>query len=207
MSQPDGHIPIVVGVTGASGAAYARRLLVCICRAGVPVHLVVSPHGARLLHDELEVDTLSTARLLGREAAELTWLPYADIGASIASGSYPTRGMIVCPCSSNSLAAIAAGLADNLITRAAAVTLKETRRLVVVPREMPTSRIDLLNALRIVECGGTVCPASPAFYMKPASIDDLIDSVVGKLLDLFDIPHSLRTRWTPSAKPGDLPPT
>jgi 4-hydroxy-3-polyprenylbenzoate decarboxylase len=104
--------------------------------------------------------------------------------------------MIVCPCSSNTLAAIAAGLANNLLDRAAAVTLKEGRRLIVVPREMPMSRIDLQNALRLSEAGAIVCPASPGFYMLPETVNDLVDFVVGKLLDLMDLPHDLNTRWS-----------
>ncbi len=103
--------------------------------------------------------------------------------------------MIICPCSSNSLASIAAGLADNLLDRAAAVTLKEARRLIVVPREMPMSRIDILNALRLSEAGAIICPASPGFYMQPTTIADLVDFLVGKLLDLMAVPHQLQTRW------------
>jgi 4-hydroxy-3-polyprenylbenzoate decarboxylase len=104
--------------------------------------------------------------------------------------------MIVCPCSSNRLGSMAAGLGDNLLDRAAAVTLKERRRLVLVAREMPMGRIDLLNALRLTEAGVIFCPASPGFYMRPKTIDDLVDFVVGKLLDLFSIEHELNTRWS-----------
>jgi 4-hydroxy-3-polyprenylbenzoate decarboxylase len=103
--------------------------------------------------------------------------------------------MVICPCSSNTLAAIAAGLGENLLNRAAAVTLKEGRRLIVVPREMPMSRIDLLNALRLSEAGAVICPASPGFYMLPQTLSDLVDFVVGKLLDLLHVAHELGTRW------------
>ena len=133
--------------------------------------------------------------LIGAESSRLTIYNYKDVGAKIGSGSFLTDRMIVCPCSSNTLGAIAAGLADNVLNRAAAVTLKESRRLILVPREMPMSRIDLLNALRLNEAGAVICPASPGFYMLPKSIDDLVDFVVGKLLDLLELPHQLNTRW------------
>ena len=114
--------------------------------------------------------------------------------------------MVICPCSSNTLAAIAAGTADNLITRAALVTLKEARRLVLVPRETPLSQIELTNMLRISQAGGIICPAAPGFYLNPRSIDDLVDFVVGRVLDLLGLPHDLRTRWSPEP-PGPIPPT
>jgi 4-hydroxy-3-polyprenylbenzoate decarboxylase len=120
---------------------------------------------------------------------------YRDVGAVLASGSFLTDGMIICPCSSNTLGAVAAGLGDNLITRAAHVTLKEGRRLVLVPREMPVSAIDLRNMLRLSRAGAIICPASPGFYMNPQSIDDLVDFVAGRVLDLVNIPHNLQTRW------------
>lgn len=186
---------IVVGVTGASGAAYARRLIECLCEADVDTHLIVSPYGRRLLRDELGVPHISAPSLLGRETERLTVHPHGDVGSKLASGSYRTDGMIICPCSGNTLGSIAAGLADNLLDRAAAVTLKEARRLVIVPREMPMSRIDLLNALRLAEAGAIICPASPGFYMKPETVSDLVDFVVGKLLDLIGVPHQLDTRW------------
>jgi len=186
---------IVMGITGASGAPYAVRLTQCLCEAEVDVHLIVTPHGRQLLHDELGITEVSKRTLVGREDVCLTIHGYRDVGATLGSGSFPTDGMIVCPCSGNTLAAIAAGLADNLLHRAAAVTLKEGRRLVVVPREMPMSRIELLNALRLSEAGAIICPASPGFYMSPHTVADLVDFVVGKLLDLVDVPHQLNTRW------------
>ncbi|MEK6674634.1 MAG: UbiX family flavin prenyltransferase [Planctomycetota bacterium] len=186
---------IVVGITGASGAAYSRRLIECLCDAGVDVHLVVSPNGRRLLAEELNIAELSVESLSGREDAPLTIHPYKDVGSPLGSGSFPTDGMIVCPCSSHSLAAIATGLGENLLHRAAAVTLKEMRRLIVVPREMPMGRMDLMNALRLSEAGGVICPPSPGFYMLPQTIGDLLDFVVGKLLDLVNVSHQLNTRW------------
>lgn len=186
---------IVMGVTGASGAAYARRLLDCLDAAGVNVHLVVSPEGRRLFADELGVKRFSVEGVLGRLSERITLYPYRDIGARIASGSFATDGMVVCPCSTHTLAALAAALGNNLIFRAAAVTLKEARRLIVVPREMPLTQLDLRNALRLSRAGAIICPASPGFYMLPRTVDDLVDFVVGKLLDLLDVPHALNTRW------------
>ena len=186
---------IVVGITGASGARYAQRLVECLCGSGATVHLVVSPLGRRLLLDELNVAEVTSEALLGRPSEKVVVYGYKDVGSVLASGSFRTDGMIICPCSSHTLGAIASGLGDNLLHRAAAVTLKEARRLIVVPREMPMSRIDLQNALRLSEAGAVICPASPGFYMLPDSIADLVDFVVGKLLDLMDLPHHLNTRW------------
>lgn len=193
---------IVMAVTGASGAAYARRLAQLIVDGGAHLHLVVSPMGSRLLADELGVKKVSLETLLGRPVTHATLYSYRDVGAKIASGSFLTDGMVVCPCSSNSLGAIASGIGDNLISRAASVTLKEARRLILVPREMPVSQIEIANMLRLSQAGAIICPASPGFYLLPKTVDDLIDFVAGKLLDLLDIPHPLSTRWegaSPSA--------
>lgn len=192
--------PIVMAITGASGAVYARRLAQALVAADAHVHLVVSPHGQRVLADELDLRTPDPAALLGAPTPAVTLHPYRDIGAVIASGSFPTAGMVICPCSSNTLGAVAAGLGDNLITRAAHVTLKEGRRLVLVPREMPVSPIDLRNMLRLSRAGAIICPASPGFYMNPQSIDDLLDFVAGRVLDLINIPHNLKTRWAAASE-------
>lgn len=186
---------IIVGITGASGATYARRLIQCLCDAGATVHLIVTPNGRRLLHDELDLDDVTDEALLGHACDRLILHAYRDVGSVLGSGSFHTDGMIICPCSGNTLAAVAGGLAANLLDRAAAVTLKERRRLILVPREMPLSRIELQNMARLDEAGAVVCPASPGFYMRPASVDDLVDFVVGKLLDLVGVPHALATRW------------
>ncbi len=195
MNRPLADRRLVVGISGASGAAYARRLIECLARAGVEVHVIVSPPGQRLLADELDIHELTTQALAGDATPAPVIHPYRDIGDVLASGSFRTSGMIVCPCSSHRLASMAAGLAGNLLDRAAAVTLKERRRLVLVPREMPMSTIDLQNALRLSEAGAVICPASPGFYMRPQTVGDLVDFVVGKVLDLVDVPHSLDTRW------------
>lgn len=187
---------IVLAVTGASGAGYARRLLGQLESAQCDVHLVVSPYGRRLFADELDIRNVTVESLLGRPSDRVTMHAYQSLDSSLASGSFLTDGMVICPCTSNTLGAIAAGLGDNLITRAAHVHLKEARRLVIVHREMPLPRIDLLNMLRLQEAGAIICPAAPGFYLRPACIDELVDFVVGKVLDLLSVPHSLRTRWT-----------
>ena len=134
--------------------------------------------------------------LVGEQAAaSLTIHSHQDVGALPASGSFLTDGMIICPCSSNTLGQIAAGTGSNLITRAAAVHLKEGRRLVLVTREMPISQIEIHNMLRVSQAGATICPASPGFYMRPRTIDDLTDFVAGKLCDLLRVEHTLKTRW------------
>lgn len=186
---------IVLGISGASGAIYAIRLLEQLVAAEKQVHLVVSPPGRRLLAEEVGIRTLTDQALLGKSTNLLKIYPFDDIGASIASGSFLTDGMVVAPCSSNTLAAVAAGLGDNLLARAAAVTLKERRQLLLLTREMPHSALELENALRLTHAGATICPASPGFYLHPKSIDELVDFVVGKLLDLLKIEHALNTRW------------
>ncbi len=189
---------IVVGISGASGAAYARRLVQQLIEAGVQVHLVVSPLGQRLLHDELGMEGLDLAALAGRADHGITLHHYRDVGAPIASGSFAHDGMIVCPCSNNTLAAVAHGLSENLLHRAANVTLKERRPLVLVHREMPLSLIEIRNMEQVTLAGGIIAPANPGFYMLPQKLDDVVDFVVGKLLDLVKVPHDLQTRWTQS---------
>ena len=195
---------IVVAVTGASGAPYAQRLLECLAEAGVHVDLVISPYGRRLMLDELGIEDPTPQRLIGAAlAGRVEVHSYRDVGARLASGSYLTDAMIICPCSSNTLGEVASGLGSNLISRAAAVHLKESRRLIVVPREMPLSQIEIENMLRLARAGVIVCPAAPGFYMQPASIGELVDFVVGKICDLVGVRHSLNTRWQPAApEPG-----
>jgi 4-hydroxy-3-polyprenylbenzoate decarboxylase len=189
---------IVLAVTGASGAVYARRLLEVLSAGGADLHLVISPHGRRLFADELGIENPSPENLVGAGASRcITVHNYRDVGAPLASGSFLTDGMIICPCSSNTLGDVAAGTGANLISRAAAVHLKEARRLILVPREMPVSQIEIGNMLRISQAGGIICPASPGFYMLPKTVDDLVDFVVGKLCDLVGVSHALNTRWDP----------
>ena len=189
---------IVVAITGASGAPYGRRLVQVLADRDVHVHLVMSPTGRQILVDELGLPDATVNSLLGRDADNVTQYEHHELNARIASGSFLTDGMVVCPCSSRTLAAIAGGLADNLITRAAMVTLKEARRLILVPRETPLGQIEIANMLRVSQAGGIICPASPGFYMSPRSVDDLVDFIVGRVLDLLCEPHALNTRWNPT---------
>ncbi len=190
---------IVVGITGASGAAYARRLVQLLVAAGVETHLVVSPLGQRLLHDELGIETVDRAAFTGDAAPArpdlLTLHNYRDVGASIASGSFRHDGMVVIPCSSNTLSCVATGSAQNLVHRAAHVTLKERRRLILVHRETPLSLIDIRNMQTVTEAGAIVLPASPGFYLLPQTVQDLVDFVVARVLDLLAVPHKLDVRW------------
>jgi 4-hydroxy-3-polyprenylbenzoate decarboxylase len=191
-----GSKQIVVAVTGASGAIYARRLLECLAAGGTSLHLVISPHGRQLLSDELDLSDPTPTALVGPRCAErVTIHAYKDLASPLASGSFLTDAMIVCPCSSNTLADVAAGSGANLISRAAAVHLKESRRLIVVPRESPASPIEIENMLRLSRAGAIICPASPGFYMRPRTIEDLVDFLVGKLCDLVGVSHGLNTRW------------
>jgi len=193
---------LVLGISGASGAPYARRLPQLLVGYELHLHLVVSPAARQVMAAELDLPEFSVAGLLGRPADNVTLHSYRDLLAPLTSGSFPTAGMVVCPCSAHTLAAIAGGLADNLLTRAALVTLKEARRLVLVPREMPLSAVTLERMLQLSRAGAIICPACPGFYHKPAAIDDLVDFVVARVLDLFGLPHHLATRWQPPA-PSD----
>lgn len=186
---------IITAITGASGAIYARAFVRQLVATGASVHLVVSPNGRRLLHDELGMETVDVAALAGVADPPITVHNYNDIGAAIASGSFQHDGMVIVPCSSNTLAHVAHGLAGNLIARAAAVTLKERRRLVLCHREMPLSPLDVANYKVLTDAGAIIAPASPGFYMNPTGIEDLADFVAGRLLDLLGVAHSLRTRW------------
>lgn len=190
---------IIVGITGASGALYARRLIHLLIAAGIETHLVVSPLGQRLLHEELGMEGIDLTGLAGGKAGGKAGLlvhhPYRDVGAPIASGSFRHDGMIVIPCSSNTLSAVAHGSAANLLHRAAHVTLKERRRLVLVHREMPLSLVDLRNQTAAAEAGAIIAPANPGFYMGPQTIGDLVDFVVGRCLDLLGVAHGLDVRW------------
>jgi 4-hydroxy-3-polyprenylbenzoate decarboxylase len=193
---------IVVGVTGASGAIYAARMVQLLVQSGVQTHLVVSPLGQRLLRDELGMEGVDLRALSGVGPEDdvpdnLTYHSHKDVGATIASGSFRHDGMIVVPCSSNTLGGIATGSAGNLITRAAHVTLKERRKLVLVHRESPLSLVDIRNMAAVTEAGAIVAPANPGFYMLPETIEDLADFVVGRCLDLVGVEHDLDIRWSP----------
>jgi 4-hydroxy-3-polyprenylbenzoate decarboxylase len=196
---------IVVGVTGASGAAYARKLLELLEadeRVG-RVHLVISEAGQRLVAMELGIVAPELKRLpelLVPGAKKIDLLPNKDIGAAIASGSYPVDGMVVAPCTTGALASIASGMSDDLIARAADVCLKERRRLVLCVRETPLSRVHLENMLRAEAAGAVIMPAVPAFYFAPKSIDDLVTQYVCRVLDHLDLPQPQEYRWMGAAK-------
>src|SRR5947209_1549046 len=188
---------IVTAITGASGAAYAQRFIQGLVVAGVQTHLVISPLGRRLLYDELGMETPDLETLAGTKNHTITLYNYNDVGAKIASGSFLHDGMVIVPCSSNTLAAVAHGLGENLIARAAAVTLKERRRLILVHREMPLSPIDVNNYKILNDAGVILCPANPGFYLNPTTVGEVVDFVAGKLLDLLSVKHSFDTRWDP----------
>ncbi|MDF1809312.1 MAG: UbiX family flavin prenyltransferase [Phycisphaerales bacterium] len=204
-ATPFSNRRFVVGISGASGAPYATRLLDQLLSHGHEVHLVVSEYGKRLLLDEMGISKLNLESLAPQLAQSsdaeiyqnrLIIHPNKDVGAVIASGSFLCDGMIIIPCSSTSLGAIATGAGSNLLTRAAAVTLKERRPLILVHRESPLSLIDIENMRTITLAGGIIAPANPGLYLQPQSVDDLVDFVVGKALDLVKVDHELDTRWT-----------
>jgi 4-hydroxy-3-polyprenylbenzoate decarboxylase len=198
----------VLGVSGASGAAYALRVLEQLLLGGHEVHLVVSDYGKRLLFEESGVRRLaleelapglasSAPDLVARAALERQLIihPHQDVGAVIASGSFLHDGMAIVPCSSTTLGAVASGSGSNLLSRAAMVTLKERRPLIVCHRETPLSLIDIENYRTLTLAGAIVCPANPGFYLNPRRVEDLVDFVAGKVLDLLRVEHDLATRW------------
>lgn len=188
-----------VAVTGASGAPYGVGLIRALAAAGARVHVVVSEGGARVLRHECGLSVTAKAPdpavLAPEHADRLVPHAFGNYGASIASGSYPTAGMAVCPASMGTLARIAAGTAENLVTRAADVCLKERRPLVIVPREMPLSAIHLENMLRLVRAGAVVAPAQPGFYHMPESVDDLVSFVVARVMEQFGVAQDLVEPW------------
>lgn len=198
MTSGAGHPPIVAALTGASGAPYGIRLVQQLVALGRDVSLIVSSHGLRLLRTETDIGDLDGFRAeVGVKAwdARVTVYDDADRGAGPASGSAKTAGMVICPCSMGTLASIAAGTSRSLVERAADVTLKERRPLVLVPRETPLSAIHLENMLRVTRAGAVVLPASPGFYHRPASIAELVDFVVARVLDHLGVENTLTPRW------------
>jgi len=190
----------VLGISGASGAAYALRFTHLVLERGHELHVVVSDYGRRLLFDEagireLSYESLAPGLLNHEHRGKLFLHPNKDVGAVIASGSFLHSGMVVLPCSSASLGAMATGSGSNLLTRAAMVTLKERRPLIVCHREMPLSLIDIRNMETLALAGATICSPNPGFYLLPKTIDEIVDFTVGKVLDLLQIEHDLRTRW------------
>ena len=188
--------PIVLGITGASGAPYAVRLLEVLARAQVPVWLTVTSHGWRLLREECDLADLESLRAAtGGDWSTVTPFADGDRGATPASGSQRTGGMVICPCSMGTVSAIAQGSSRSLVERAADVTLKEGRRLIVVPRETPLSAVHLRNLATLAELGVTVLPAAPGFYHRPRSVSDLVDFIVQRILDQLGLDIDIAPRW------------
>jgi flavin prenyltransferase len=194
--------PWLVGVSGASGTPYARAVLNALLDAGLPVDVIVSRAARLTLLDETGITfrdnhwQADLAGWLGREPTDVRYWTATDLAAGPASGSYPSAGMVVVPASTAAVAGIAHGLSKDLLQRAADVTLKERRALVVVPRETPYARSTLVNLVALYDAGAVVLPASPAFYAGAGSVQQLVDFVAAKVLDAIGVPHSLITRWT-----------
>ena len=190
MAEPVRTRRIIVAISGASGAVYGARLLqVLRGLPGIETHLVVSDAGWRNLQHELGMDR-PAAQALAHQVHDVH-----NVGAAIASGSFQCHAMVVAPCSMRTLAAIAHGLADNLLTRAADVMLKERRRLVLMVRETPLHLAHLRNMVAVTEMGGIVCPPLPAFYLRPQTVEDVVNHSVARVLDLIDVEHQLAPRW------------
>ena len=190
MAEPVRTRRIIVAISGASGAVYGARLLqVLRGLPGIETHLVVSDAGWRNLQHELGMDR-PAAQALAHQVHDVH-----NVGAAIASGSFQCHAMVVAPCSMRTLAAIAHGLADNLLTRAADVMLKERRRLVLMVRETPLHLAHLRNMVAVTEMGGIVCPPLPAFYLRPQTVEDVVNHSVARVLDLIDVDHQLAPRW------------
>ena len=190
MTQATAPRPVVVvGITGASGACYGVVLLKRLRELGAYTHLVVTPAGVLNAHHELGLDRTALEALADEHHA------IGDVGACIASGSHPAQAMVVAPCSMKTLAAIAHGLSDNLLSRAADVTLKERRRLVLMVRETPFNLAHLRNMTAVTEMGGVIFPPLPAFYHRPQSIDELIDDTVERVLALLGVAEARPKPW------------
>lgn len=181
---------LIVAVTGASGVIYSKRLLEVLKEKNVEVHLIISSASEKLIDHELEITKEELEKMANNTYDE------DDFYSPLASGSFLVDGMIVIPCSTKTMAGIAHGYSENLILRAADVTLKESRKLILVPRETPLNAVHLRNQLELAMQGVVILPAMPAFYYKPKKIDDLIDFIIGKILDSVGISHNLFERWS-----------
>lgn len=189
----------IVGVSGASGVVLASRLIEALVRAGHHVEFLMSQYAVYTATLELGKEFGTAAKFLSRLPAEIkekvTLHAIQDVGCAVSSGSYPVDGMIIIPCSMTTVAAIAAGLGDNALRRAADVSLKERRPLILVPRETPFSELHLENLLKLSRLGATIIPPIPAWYTEPKTIEDVENFIVGKVLDLLKVEHSLYKRW------------
>jgi len=203
MTNNNEKSPIILAMTGASGAAYGLRLLECLLQANHPVYLVVSKAGQLVFATETDLDIPARpaemqeyfCKRFNVASELLTVFSREDWMSPIASGSHRAMHMVVCPCTTGTLAAIAQGSSDNLIERAADVMIKEQRRLIMVVRETPLSAIHLENMLKLARLGVTVMPANPGFYQQPVSIQDLVDFMVARILDHLEVEHALLPRW------------
>lgn len=188
--------PLVLAITGASGAPYAVRLLQVLAGNRVPLWLLISSHGWRLLSQECGIADLDALqKATGSDWSSVTVFDDQDRGARPASGSQRTAGMVICPCSMGTVSAIAQGSSRSLIERAADVTLKERRRLILVPRETPLSLVHLRNLVQVTEAGATVIPAAPGFYHRPTRVDELVDFIVQRVLDQVGLEIEMARRW------------
>lgn len=196
----------VLAVTGGSGAVYGRRLLEVLTDTGATIHFTLSEAAVKVIAHELSVpldleDGAGVVRtLLGRETRNVVYHHYKDLEVPIASGSYKTEGMVICPCSGGTLGRVACGASSNLIERAADVCLKERRKLILVPRETPLSAIHLENMLKLTHAGAVVLPASPGFYSPGDGVERLVDFVVSRILDQLGIENDLMQRYGEPAK-------
>lgn len=194
-------LPVVLAFTGASGAPYGVRLLEVLARNRIPVWLIASSHGMRLLREECAIESLDGLRqATGGDWSSVVTYPDEDRGALPASGSRRTGGMVICPCSMGTLAAIAGGTSRSLVERAADVTLKEHRKLILVPRETPLSLVHLRNMVAVTEAGAVVLPAAPGFYHRPGQVSELVDFVVQRVLDQLQIEVEIAARWGGKAR-------
>jgi flavin prenyltransferase len=195
--------PITVGITGASGSAYALRLLECLIKAGEPVHLMISQAGQIVLKMESDLDLPAQpgeaekhlAQHFGAAPGQLRVFGRQQWLAPVASGSNPPRAMVVCPCTTGSLSSIACGASNDLLERAADVVLKERRRLILVVRETPFSEIHLENMLKLSRMGAVIMPANPGFYHRPVDLQGIVDFMVARIMDQLEIEHDLLPRW------------
>ena len=195
--------PVILALTGASGVQYALRLMQCLLDADTPVYLMVSKAAQIVLSMETDLKVPAKPAVMARfftelyqaKAGLLEVFSQEQWTAPIASGSHKAQSMVVCPCTTGTLAAIANGNSDNLLERAADVMLKERRQLIMVVRETPFSHIHLENMLRLSQAGATIMPANPGFYHNPKSLDDIVDFMVSRILDHLKISHNLLPRW------------
>jgi 4-hydroxy-3-polyprenylbenzoate decarboxylase len=190
------YVRLIIAITGASGVIYGKRLLETLCNKNVDVHLVISQAAEKIIAHELDITKKSLEKLADHVYAVDDW------SSPIVSGSFKTDGMVIAPCSMKTIAGIANGFAENVILRAADVTLKEKRKLVLVPRETPLNTIHLRNMLELANQGVVIVPAMPAYYHKPQNIESLVDFVVGRILDVLGIEHNLYQRWQDIQKTG-----